>query len=323
MREDAARRDGAGAAERACALDLRALRSALAIQESGGFRAAALRLGLEQSRLSRQVNGLEERLGVSLFQRGRGGAQPTTAGYAFLERARAALEQLRAAMEDAERAGRGACGVVRVGLACGFAGVELRGLMARYRQDNPGVRVVYVEAPAAELLVRLGAGDLDAAFAPSARRLSNLDAAALWTTPLWLATPAGTCLPPHAPLLCRSAVHGDLVAVLGGSVLTGRLGEAAVSAATLMAFVRDGDCAAVVTDADAAGAPAGVLLGPLPFSTRGLPVALHWPPGRDNPALRRLAALAKLAGEGRLAGPGPPHLGQVTTLPGVSRASQS
>ena len=54
-------------------LDLRLLRVFRTVVESGGFTAAELQLNIGRSTISRHIKDLEERLGMSLCQRGRGG----------------------------------------------------------------------------------------------------------------------------------------------------------------------------------------------------------------------------------------------------------
>ncbi|NUS77031.1 MAG: LysR family transcriptional regulator, partial [Streptomyces sp.] len=56
------------------------LRTLVAVAEEGGFSAAAVRLGTTQSAVSHAVRGIERKLGVLLFERGRFGARPTPAG---------------------------------------------------------------------------------------------------------------------------------------------------------------------------------------------------------------------------------------------------
>lgn len=75
--------------------------SALAAFDSvarlGSFSAAAEELSLTQGAVSRQVSGLEEQLGVQLFDRTSRGVIPTTAGADYAKAVAAALGQIRSA----------------------------------------------------------------------------------------------------------------------------------------------------------------------------------------------------------------------------------
>ena len=56
------------------------LRTLVAVADEGGFSAAAVPLGGTQSAVSHAVRGIERKLGVVLFERGRYGARTTPAG---------------------------------------------------------------------------------------------------------------------------------------------------------------------------------------------------------------------------------------------------
>jgi DNA-binding transcriptional LysR family regulator len=77
------------------------LRVLLAVLRAGSFTAAATRLGVEQSTISRRIAGLEARLGRPLFTRDRRGPRPTDLG-----------ERLRAHAERVEREVHGLLDVV-------------------------------------------------------------------------------------------------------------------------------------------------------------------------------------------------------------------
>ncbi len=61
-------------------LEFKHLKSIVAIAEEGTITAAATRLPLAQSALSRQINDLEDALHIQIFERDRGGMNLTAAG---------------------------------------------------------------------------------------------------------------------------------------------------------------------------------------------------------------------------------------------------
>ncbi|MBJ3775761.1 LysR family transcriptional regulator [Acuticoccus mangrovi] len=73
-------------------LDLSALRSFVAIAETGGVTRAAARLNLTQSAVSMQLKRLEEGLGQTLLERSRKGMTLTSAGQQLMSYARRMLE---------------------------------------------------------------------------------------------------------------------------------------------------------------------------------------------------------------------------------------
>jgi DNA-binding transcriptional LysR family regulator len=87
-------------------MELRHLRSFIAVADSAHFGRAAEGLGIGQSVLSRQVQQLERELGVSLLERFPR-VRLTPAGQAFLSEARQAVAQLEEAGRRATRVGLG------------------------------------------------------------------------------------------------------------------------------------------------------------------------------------------------------------------------
>ncbi|MEM0945842.1 MAG: LysR family transcriptional regulator [Pseudomonadota bacterium] len=71
------------------------LEAFLAVKETGSFHAAADRLGLSQSSVTRRVRKLEEALGTTLFERTTRDVRPTLAGKRLQLRADAMLQEAR------------------------------------------------------------------------------------------------------------------------------------------------------------------------------------------------------------------------------------
>ncbi|RII18674.1 Hca operon transcriptional activator [Streptomyces sp. YIM 130001] len=86
-------------------LETRELRYFLAVAEELHFGRAAERLGMAQPPLSRAIQRIERRLGVSLLDRDRRGVALTTAGEMLLHEGRAALDAASAAARRTRRAG--------------------------------------------------------------------------------------------------------------------------------------------------------------------------------------------------------------------------
>ena len=86
-------------------LETRELRYFMAVAEELHFGRAAERLGMAQPPLSRAIQQLERRLGVSLLERNRRGVSLTGAGEVLLHEGRAALDATTAAARRTRRAG--------------------------------------------------------------------------------------------------------------------------------------------------------------------------------------------------------------------------
>ncbi|MBR1827919.1 MAG: LysR family transcriptional regulator, partial [Atopobiaceae bacterium] len=73
-------------------MELRELRSFLAVVRAGSVTHAAEELHITQPALSRQIAGLERELGCTLLERGRYGAVPTEEGMLLVRRAETLIE---------------------------------------------------------------------------------------------------------------------------------------------------------------------------------------------------------------------------------------
>jgi DNA-binding transcriptional LysR family regulator len=86
-------------------VETRELRYFVAVADELHFGRAAERLGIAQPPLSRAIQQLERRLGVTLLERDRRGVSLTGAGEVLLHEGRAALDATTAAVRRARRAG--------------------------------------------------------------------------------------------------------------------------------------------------------------------------------------------------------------------------
>ncbi|UED84860.1 LysR family transcriptional regulator [Streptomyces profundus] len=123
------------------------LRVLVAVERERGFSAAARELGLTQSAVSHAMRGIERKLGVVLFERGRGGARPTPAGERAVAHARRVLRLLDVLAREARGAETGAVsGPLRIAAfrsaALHLLPPALRLLAARHGEIEPRVRVV-------------------------------------------------------------------------------------------------------------------------------------------------------------------------------------
>jgi len=171
-------------------LDLRSLQWSLIVARLGGFRRAAHALGVEQSAVSRRVRDLEDDLGVSLFQRGPGGAVATHAGRAFLQRVDALVGGLAAAVAEARDAGAGQVGRLRIGVSFSLVSDSLFELIRRFHAAHPRVRIEMIEGRASAHLEAVADRRLDVAVLPGGMTVAGLDMSVLWRERVLIALPA-------------------------------------------------------------------------------------------------------------------------------------
>jgi DNA-binding transcriptional LysR family regulator len=93
-------------------MELRHLRYFVAVAEHASVRGASEQLHVTQPAISRQIQDLEETLGVALFERTPRGLKLTLAGDAYLREARGILQQVEQAARVAQRIAAGVSGHV-------------------------------------------------------------------------------------------------------------------------------------------------------------------------------------------------------------------
>jgi LysR family transcriptional regulator, regulator for metE and metH len=99
-------------------LDLRHLRTLLALLESGSVSRAAALQNVTQSALSHQLKALEEFYGLTLFERKSAPVAFTPAGRRLLELAESVIPAVEKAERDVARLGRRGTGKLRIAVEC-------------------------------------------------------------------------------------------------------------------------------------------------------------------------------------------------------------
>lgn len=287
---------------------------ALLVAEHLSFSRAAQVLGVRQSAVSRRVQALEDKLGVSLFERDVSGVRPTEAGRRFLERARSALAEIDHAVKGAASAGRGAEGALRIGILSSVSGGYVRELLGGYRETHPAIDIDIVEGSASEHIARITERQLDVAFVTGTPPAAHCDTAVLCKARVFVVLStrhplAGEenidweALKDERFIVSRDApgpeIHDYIVqrlADLGHSPSVERYG---VGRETLMHLVALGFGISLISEAGTATRYPDVVFRPLAASADMLPYSAVWLPGNDNPALRRFLSLARSLSSGR------------------------
>ncbi|MBT3030673.1 MAG: LysR family transcriptional regulator [Candidatus Thiodiazotropha sp. (ex Lucina pensylvanica)] len=118
---------------------LECLESFVAVVESGQFSAAAERLGLGKSVISRRVSELEEYLGALLIQRTTRRLSLTEAGRTFYPRAIQLLEDLADAEQSVSSAQHALSGRIRLAAPLSFGLMHLAPALNSFMSKHPGV----------------------------------------------------------------------------------------------------------------------------------------------------------------------------------------
>lgn len=142
-------------------IELRHLKTLVALRDTGSLVEAAERLYLTQSALSHQLKDLEDRLGVSLFVRKTRPPRFTSAGHRILKLADDLLPMLDNAERDLARLAGGEAGRLHICIECHSCFQWLIPCMERYRSNWPEVELDLSAGFNFAPLPALARGDLD------------------------------------------------------------------------------------------------------------------------------------------------------------------
>jgi DNA-binding transcriptional LysR family regulator len=133
-------------------VDLELVRAFVAVHDGGSFSAAAARLGVPRSTVSRAVAALEESLGLLLFHRTTRKVATTAAGVALYDRVAPSLGSLDAALSDLPDKEEAPAGLLRITTTPDLGTVIVAEAVTRYLARYPETQV--------EMLLGAGVRDL-------------------------------------------------------------------------------------------------------------------------------------------------------------------
>lgn len=175
-------------------LDIRQLHYFVVVAEEEHVGRAAERLHISQSPLSRQIAQLEEKLGLTLFERSQQRIRLTRDGHTFLAEARGLLTHANRLESLARRLGRGDEGGLCIGyLEYAMHSGVLPNALLELRNDRPAVHIALYNQQSAVQLEGLRQRSLDIALVcePPSRDDPDLEAALVLNDPMLLALPMG------------------------------------------------------------------------------------------------------------------------------------
>ena len=147
-------------------MNIRQVQYFTAVYEEGGFRKAAQRENCTQSGLSQQIRKLEERLGVSLFERTSQGVSPTVAGSEYYTLCIPILRSVHEAEQKIAELQGSLSGTIRAGLIPSLTKGVLAQVLDAFVKEHPGIDFHLVEAYSQSLTEQVIANKLDFAIVP-------------------------------------------------------------------------------------------------------------------------------------------------------------
>jgi DNA-binding transcriptional LysR family regulator len=176
---------------RSVKFDWNKARAFLVTAEEGSLSAAARALGMAQPTLGRQVDGLEQELGIVLFERVGRGLTLTPSGLELLEHVRDMGEAAGRVSMTALGQSQALEGTICISASETYAAVLLPPIIAKLRKMEPGIQVEIVVANHASDLRRREADIAIRNFRPTepdliAKKIGDADAV-LYATPDYIA----------------------------------------------------------------------------------------------------------------------------------------
>ncbi len=141
------------------------------VAETGSFTRAAERVGLTQSAMTRQIRGMEERLGAPLFERTTRHVGLTRAGRLLQERTTPILKATDALFRELQQTFSHLPPTLRVGVARSIGLAYLPGYFFAFHRQHPEVHLQIVQRTSREIVEALDSGDLDAGLVCPPRHL--------------------------------------------------------------------------------------------------------------------------------------------------------
>lgn len=145
-------------------IETRVLKQFVTVAETLNFHRAAELLHMSQPPLSVAVRQLEEKLGVTLLIRDRGGVALTPAGNAFLHSARGLLHSLDQQVNYVRNVAQGLAGNLTISSVSLAGYPRLLNALRQFRQGYPQVELVIKEMPSAMQIRAVQQGEVDLAF---------------------------------------------------------------------------------------------------------------------------------------------------------------
>jgi DNA-binding transcriptional LysR family regulator len=173
-------------------MELRHLRYFLAVGEALNFTRAAAQLRVAQPALSRQVQDLEDEIGVDLLRRSPRGVTLTAEGRLFLEEVRELLKRADESVEKVRALARGEYGELHIGYAPSPTVEILPPALTAFQKAVPRVKLSLHDLSTDELIAGLRNATLELAIMvpPTGDQAEGIQFELLRTYPLCVAMAA-------------------------------------------------------------------------------------------------------------------------------------
>lgn len=143
------------------------------VVEHQSFTRAGQAAGLTQSAMTRQILGIEERLGVKLFERTTRSVRLTPAGAALYARSGSILSQVNEAIQVIKQGSDFAPKTLRVGISRSIGLAYLPGFFHRFQREFPAVKLSISHESSTFIMAAIESGELEAGIVTAPPRIST------------------------------------------------------------------------------------------------------------------------------------------------------
>ena len=192
---------------------LRQLEYFTTVAELGSFRRAAERLAVTQPSLSKQINTLEEELGLRLFERTSRQVKLSRPGQELLEEARAVLAAAYGFKTRARELSQRPAYHLNAGVLPSIGAYFMPRLTRRLSAVFPDLQISFIEGPSSDLLRRLETGEVDCVMASRGPQ-ADFSVKPVFDETLWVCTRADDPLMQARGSLPLEALRGRRILTL-------------------------------------------------------------------------------------------------------------
>jgi DNA-binding transcriptional LysR family regulator len=208
-------------------LDLVDLRLFMQIAEASSITGGAAKANLSLAAASERVRGMEERLGLTLLERGRRGVRPTPAGRTLLRHAPLVLQQVERMTGELAKYAKGLKGHVRLVANSSALSELLPGDLEGFLEAHPDIDVDVEEQSSYDIVRLVAEGFADVGIVAD---LGGLESFPFATDRLVLVMAHAHPLAAHRTLSFRDALDHDFVGLGTTSALQRHLSQNALRA---------------------------------------------------------------------------------------------
>jgi DNA-binding transcriptional LysR family regulator len=155
-------------------MDIQILRNFVTLSKSLNFTKSAEKIAIVQPALSKQIQVIEQELGVLLFNRTNRKVTLTDAGSYFSKECERLLYQFDIVQHTTTEIGKGKAGELRIGHASTTMHTILPDLMLKSKKELPLLRTILLEEGNRNIIEMLQKRELDLGFGPNIIKVAGI-----------------------------------------------------------------------------------------------------------------------------------------------------